>query len=119
MDLRDARALELAAQPLRTAGTRPGIFRGFGYSVRDILAHRELLGLLVNREVKARYKDSALGFVWSLMRPLALLLIYYIALGKFLAFWEEKIEGPIHSVTVAHARLIKPEEIYQLRRPLH
>ncbi|WP_158372241.1 ABC transporter permease [Cellulosimicrobium cellulans] len=84
MDLRDARALELATQPLRTAGTRPGVFRGFGHSVQDIWAHRELLNLLVKREVKARYKDSALGFVWSLMRPLALLLIYYIALGKFL-----------------------------------
>ncbi|MBW0254627.1 ABC transporter permease [Cellulomonas sp. PS-H5] len=84
MDLRDARALELAAQPLRTAGTRPGVFRGFGHSVKDIWAHRELLDLLIKREVKARYKDSALGFVWSLMRPLAMLLIYYIALGKFL-----------------------------------
>ncbi|WP_217616743.1 ABC transporter permease [Cellulomonas sp. GbtcB1] len=84
MDLRDARAEQLAAQPLRTAGTRPGFFRGFGSSVRDIWAHRELLHLLVKREVKARYKDSALGFVWSLMRPIAMLLIYYIALGKFL-----------------------------------
>jgi uncharacterized protein Usg len=41
------------------------------------------------------------------------------ALGKFLAFWEEKIEGPIHSVTVAHARLIKPAELYQMRKALH
>ena len=41
------------------------------------------------------------------------------ALGKFLGFWEEQIEGPIHSVTVAHARLIKPAEIYELRRQLH
>jgi uncharacterized protein Usg len=40
-------------------------------------------------------------------------------LGKFLAFWEEEIEGPIHSVTVAHARLIRPAELRQLRRPLH
>lgn len=32
-------------------------------------------------------------------------------LGKFLAFWEEKIEGPLHSVTVAHKRLIRPAEI--------
>jgi uncharacterized protein Usg len=40
-------------------------------------------------------------------------------LGKFLAFWEEKIEGPIFSVTVAHARLIKPAEITQLRRLVH
>lgn len=83
-DLREARAAELAAQPLRTAGTKPGLFRGFGHSVADIWAHRELLDLLIRREIKARYKDSALGFVWSLMRPLAMLLIYYIALGKFL-----------------------------------
>jgi len=33
------------------------------------------------------------------------------ALHKFLAFWLEKLEGPLHSVTVAHARLIKPAEI--------
>ena len=32
-------------------------------------------------------------------------------LQKFLGFWLEKIEGPLHSVTVAHARLIKPAEI--------
>jgi uncharacterized protein Usg len=41
------------------------------------------------------------------------------ALGKFLAFWEEEIEGPIFSVTVAHARLIKPTELPELRRLLH
>jgi uncharacterized protein Usg len=32
-------------------------------------------------------------------------------LTKFLAFWEEKLDGPLHSVTVAHARLIKPAEM--------
>lgn len=41
------------------------------------------------------------------------------ALGKFLAFWEEKIEGPIFSVTVAHARLITPAEIFDARDRLH
>jgi uncharacterized protein Usg len=34
-------------------------------------------------------------------------------LNKFLAFWEERIEGPLHSVTVAHARLIRPAELHQ------
>src|SRR6185437_6866446 len=33
------------------------------------------------------------------------------ALNKFLNFWLEKLEGPLHSITVAHARLIKPAEI--------
>ena len=33
------------------------------------------------------------------------------ALKDFLAFWQEKLEGPLYSVTVAHSRLIKPAEL--------
>ena len=32
-------------------------------------------------------------------------------LNRFLGFWCEKLEAPLHSVTVAHSRLIKPAEI--------
>jgi uncharacterized protein Usg len=32
-------------------------------------------------------------------------------LQKFLTFWQDRLEGPLHSVTVAHARLIRPAEI--------
>ena len=32
-------------------------------------------------------------------------------LQRFLAFWQKQLEGPLHSVTVAHSRLIKPAEI--------
>ncbi len=32
-------------------------------------------------------------------------------LQKFLAFWRENLEGPLHSVTVAHSRLLRPAEI--------
>ena len=42
------------------------------------------------------------------------------SLRKFLAFWELKIEGPLHSITVAHARLIRPVELQAIRqRPLN
>ncbi len=78
------RFAELEQEPMRLAGPRPGFFRGTLSSIREIADHRELLGLLVRRELKAKYKDSVLGFFWSLMRPLAMLLVYYIALGKFL-----------------------------------
>ena len=33
------------------------------------------------------------------------------ALQDFLRFWQEKLEGPLFSVTVAHSRLIKPAEL--------
>lgn len=79
-----ARAARLAQEPMRPAGPTAGFFRGSIDSIRDVWAHRELLDLLVRREIKARYKDSTLGFFWSLARPLALLLVYWVAIGKFL-----------------------------------
>jgi uncharacterized protein Usg len=33
------------------------------------------------------------------------------ALARFLEFWQRELDGPLHSVTVAHSRLIKPSEI--------
>lgn len=80
MSARDDRLRALADQPLVAVGASGGQLA----RLRDVWGFRELLGLLVRRELKVRYKDSALGFVWSLLRPLALLLVYYVALGKFL-----------------------------------
>ncbi|WP_454043136.1 ABC transporter permease [Cellulosimicrobium sp. Marseille-Q8652] len=83
-DQRSARASTLEAESFRPAGPRPGFVGGTVQSVRDIWGHRELLGLLTRREIKARYKDSVLGFFWSLARPLAMLMVYWVAIGKFL-----------------------------------
>lgn len=81
---RQVRAHEIASETMRPAGPRHGFFGGTFESIRDVWSRRELLGQLTRREIKARYKDSALGFFWSLARPLAMLLVYYIAIGKFL-----------------------------------
>jgi ABC-2 type transport system permease protein len=80
----EARALSIEEEPFQTISQKQGFFRGSGRSIAEVWAHRELLGLLVNREIKARYKDSSLGLVWSLARPLIQLLIYYFAIGQVL-----------------------------------
>ena len=79
-----ARAAVIESLPMEHVGQRSGFIRGTGRSLGDVWAHRELLGLLIRRELKARYKDSSLGIVWSLFRPLAQLLIYYFAIGQVL-----------------------------------
>ena len=33
------------------------------------------------------------------------------ALRDFLNFWQDKLEGPLYSVRVAHSKLIKPAEL--------
>jgi ABC-2 type transport system permease protein len=78
------RARALAAEPMRPAGPAKGLHLGTVQTVRDVWGRRQLLDLLIRRELKARYKDSTLGFLWSLLRPLTLLLIYYVAIGKFM-----------------------------------
>lgn len=80
----EARAADLAEQPMVVVGARHGMANGTGHSFRRIWEYRELLVLLVKREIKVRYKDSALGLLWSLIRPLAMLAVYYFAIGKFL-----------------------------------
>ena len=83
-DIKRERDIRLAALPLVPAGPVNGVVSGTADSIRGVWRYRELLDLLVRRELKSRYKDSALGFLWSLIRPLTQLLVYYIAIGKFL-----------------------------------
>jgi uncharacterized protein Usg len=40
-------------------------------------------------------------------------------LSRFLEFWRRELEGPLHSVTVAHAKLIKPSEFRPVGGMLH
>jgi ABC-type polysaccharide/polyol phosphate export permease len=44
----------------------------------ELLARRELIANFVSRNLKQRYKGSGLGFLWSLLHPLFLVLIYFV-----------------------------------------
>lgn len=44
--------------------------------VGELLERREMLKHLVLRELKSRYKGSALGFLWSILTPLFMAVIY-------------------------------------------
>lgn len=46
----------------------------------EIIAHRDLLANLIIRNLKSRYKDSVLGFLWSILTPLFMAGIYLLFL---------------------------------------
>lgn len=48
-------------------------------SLRDLWARRELVAALAGRDMRTRYKGSALGLAWSLMHPIVLALVYTLA----------------------------------------
>ena len=46
--------------------------------LRDIRAHAGLLYELVHRDLTVRYKRSVLGFLWTMLHPLLLMLIFVV-----------------------------------------
>lgn len=64
----------------RSGGRPPGVLD----QVREVLRYRELLGGLVVRDLKVKYRGSALGFLWSLLMPLLQLGVFYLAFDVFL-----------------------------------
>ena len=68
---------DVAPSPTIAAELRPMSGRRSAIAhVREILNYRELLVMLVRKELTVRYKSSALGFTWSMVQPLFLLVVY-------------------------------------------
>jgi ABC-type polysaccharide/polyol phosphate export permease len=44
--------------------------------LRELMQYRELILNLTIRELKARYKSSVLGFLWTLLNPLGMMLVF-------------------------------------------
>lgn len=49
-------------------------------AAQALLRHRELIATLTMRELKLRYRGSILGFLWSVLIPLFMALIYVVFL---------------------------------------
>jgi len=52
--------------------------------IKNIIKWRELLWQMVGREVKARYKQSILGYFWVILNPLAQMLVMSFAFSIIL-----------------------------------
>lgn len=60
-----------------TGFERPGRSKG----LIDVFRRRYLLRLLVRKGTATRYRNSALGWVWSYVKPLSQYIIYYFVMG--------------------------------------
>jgi lipopolysaccharide transport system permease protein len=62
----------------------------------SVTTHRELVENLVLRDVKARYKQSVLGYAWAVLNPLILTLVYYLVGGVFLGQAKSAFPFAVH-----------------------
>jgi ABC-2 type transport system permease protein len=55
-----------------------------GGQLRDLWRYRQLLMLLIRTQLKVKYKNSALGFLWSMLNPALYLGVYYVVFDVIL-----------------------------------
>jgi lipopolysaccharide transport system permease protein len=63
--------------------------------LRDLWKYRELLYFLTWRDIKVRYKQTALGVTWAVLQPLLTMVIFSVIFGQLAKLPSEGIPYPI------------------------
>ncbi|MGA2913328.1 MAG: ABC transporter permease [Methanoregula sp.] len=67
--------------------------------LHELWEYRELLYNFVARDVKIRYKQTALGFLWAIIQPLFLMVVFTLFFGSLAKIPSEGIPYPLFSFT--------------------
>ena len=67
----------------------------FGVNFRELWAYRELLFFLTWRDIKLRYKQTALGAAWVVIQPLFTMVLFTLLFGKLAKMPSDNIPYPL------------------------
>ena len=82
----DARGEWVTIEPPRAA-----LHIGLG----ELWRHRELLYFLTWRDIKVRYKQTALGVAWAVLQPLATMAVFSLFFGRLARMPSEGVPYPL------------------------
>lgn len=83
------------AGPLIELGRAPGI----GQALGDLWHHRELLYFLVWKDVKVKYKQTALGVAWAVLQPLLGMALFTLLFGRVAGLPSDGLPYPVFYFT--------------------
>ena len=64
---------------------------------QELWNYRELLYSFTLRDIKIRYKQTALGFLWAIIQPLFMMVIFTIIFGRFAQIPSDGVPYPLFS----------------------
>ena len=73
--------------------------QSFRVEMRELWAYRDLLALLVRRDISVRYKQSAIGFAWVIIQPLMMMTIFSVIFGRFAKLPSDGVPYPLFTLT--------------------
>jgi lipopolysaccharide transport system permease protein len=64
-------------------------------NIRELWEHRELLYFLTWRDIKVRYKQTALGAAWAIIQPFFTMLVFSLFFGKLAKIPSDGLPYPL------------------------
>jgi lipopolysaccharide transport system permease protein len=90
-------ACEAAAPAAEVVRIRPG--SGWrALDLRELWRYRELLWFLALRDVKLRYKQTALGVAWAVIQPLFSMAVFSLFFGKLAGIPSDGVPYPLFAL---------------------
>lgn len=68
-----------------------------GLGLADVWAYRELLYFLTWRDIKVRYKQTALGAAWAVLQPFLTMVVFSLFFGRLAQIPSEGVPYPVFS----------------------
>ncbi|HEX8457577.1 MAG TPA: ABC transporter permease [Pyrinomonadaceae bacterium] len=92
----EAAAHALAERPLILIESEE---TGVQFAFSDLWSYRELLYFLTWRDIKVRYKQTALGAAWAILQPLATMLLFTLVFNRLAGLDTGRIPYPLFAYT--------------------
>src|SRR5690606_31954558 len=64
-------------------------------NLRELWDYRELLYFFIWRDLKVRYKQTILGFIWVILQPLMPMIVFSIFFGLLVKVPSDNIPYPV------------------------
>lgn len=96
-DVSPSAKAETAPPPLRVLRIRPS--SGWqALNLAELWRYRELLWFLAWRDIKIRYKQTALGAGWAIIQPLFSMIVFYVFFGKLAGIQSDGLPYPVFAL---------------------
>lgn len=70
---------------------------GLGRSLGELVQHAHLILTFARRDIRVRYKQTALGVAWAVLQPLSLMVVFTMVFSKFARMPSDGLPYPLFS----------------------
>ena len=67
----------------------------FSLGLRELIVYKELFYFFTWRDIKVKYRQTLLGFLWAILQPILLMLVFTFFIGRSLAVPSDEINYPV------------------------